>query len=225
MLFQLLIRIEYSNLLGCCKISQQTGKTQSIPFPIPNMPHLKTLKSIADYLDVEEVNKLKKVNKVLTKVNENDDLNVINEQKPPGYKIITLNYEAKIHHCDDTKFDSDKNIVNPTTEPDCVNYFRYKKTVNTKNEPICEITNKIIGDIKIDNTIDVLKLNATNLCTDRVSAYEAGERYVNDLIENNLINSEEDVKDYIENEVYAKTDDKLDPFCFVTASVVWNSFL
>jgi hypothetical protein len=33
------------------------------------------------------------------------------------------------------------------------------------------------------------------------------------------------VEDYIEHEIYAKANGKLTPFCFVTASVVWNHFL
>lgn len=218
------LTLEYINLLGCCKISQQSGKILTTDYPIAEKPHLKTLKSIADYLDIT-VENLKKNNSVLRKINENDDLEDVNRQKPIGYKIINLDYEADIHHCDDTKFDSIEPIINPVTEPDCEDYFRYTKTVNNKNEPICLIKNKITSSIQIENTIKILNLNATNLCTDRVSAYEVGERYVNDLIENNLIQSKEDVNSYIENEVYAKTDDKLDPFCFVTASVVWNSFL
>jgi hypothetical protein len=211
-------------------MSQQTGKTQTIAFPIPTLPHLKTLKSIADYLDIT-IDNLKENNRVLRKTNPNDDLDVLNNQKPAGYKIIELAFEANIHHCDDTKFDNIEDIVNPTIEADCEHYFRYTQSVSSKNEPICEINNKNVLDSRVNNTIKILNLNATNLCKERVLPYETAQNFVADLtliLESNLDMSNEDIRHLIENtleDIYAKTEDKLEPFCFVTASVVWNSFL
>jgi uncharacterized protein (TIGR02646 family) len=71
------LTLEYSNLLGCCKISQQSGKILSIDFPIPTKPHLKTLESITEYLDIT-IDNLKQNNRVLRKINGNDDLDAIN---------------------------------------------------------------------------------------------------------------------------------------------------
>jgi hypothetical protein len=125
------LTLEYSNLLGCCKISQLEGVFQTIPFPIETQPHLKTLNDIADYLNVT-IEHLKKNSRVLRKVNETADLDAINNQKPEGHKI-TISYKANIHHCDDTKFDRTDAIVNPITEVNCEQYFRYTLSKNPKN--------------------------------------------------------------------------------------------
>ena len=132
--------LEYSNLLGCCKISQQEGKLQTIPFPIEGQPNLKTLNDIADYFNIT-IEHLKKNSRILRKIDGNDDLDIINNRKPEGHKIV-ISYKDNIHHCDDTKFNRTEDIVNPTTEENCERFFRYTQSMSHKNEPICEIHSK-----------------------------------------------------------------------------------
>ena len=220
------LTLEYNNMLGCCKISQQTGKEQETVFPLPNALSLKFLQEIADALGVT-IENLKENNRGFRKFDALTNLEEVNYQKPVGYEIKKLFYKANIHHCDDTKWANIEPIVNPTTEIDCERYFGYNKSTNRQNIPICEIVSKNQVDSRVEKTIEILNLNATNLCTQRVEAYEAGEKLVDAILLNqpDLIQSAEDVEDIIRSDIYQKTDDKLDPFCFVTASVVWNSFL
>ena len=219
------LTLNYTNLLGCCKISQQTGKEQTIAFPIPEAPHLKILQDIVDYLEIT-IENLKENNKGFKKMMVSTDLEIVNSQKPAGHEIKALIYKANIHHCDDTKFDDESVIINPTENADCENYFGYDKGLNTKNEPISKVFCKTIAHQQVvENTIDILNLNATNLCLKRVEAYEAGVLFVNLLLEQpELVESIEAIETLIQEDIYQINDDKLEPFCFVIASVVRSSF-
>jgi hypothetical protein len=213
--------LEYNNLLGCCKMSQKTGKVQTIEFPVPDHPHLKTLQDIADYLAVT-IENLQKNNRPLKKLNAKRDLELENSKKTSEHIIKKIDYEANIHHCDDTKARSSEIIINPVKE-DCERGFTYKEGKNSKREPICEIIPKKITEYEWENTIRILNLNADNLCKERVSAYKAGQNYV-DLLLNSIDIDIEAIEAILKNDVYATTDNKLEPFCFVTASIIRDSF-
>jgi hypothetical protein len=63
----------------------------------------------------------------------------------------------------------------------------------------------------------------------RQLAYKKGEQKVKEIqsIMDDLETNEERIyvlKNIIEEDIYAKKEGKLDPFCFVTASILWNAF-
>jgi hypothetical protein len=131
-------------------------------------------------------------------------------------------------HCDTAKGDKIDKIVNPSMQEDCENWFIYSQEGNTTKIKVESY--KGVNSELVNKTIDVLKLNIDSLTSNsfRYRAYLQGNNKVMEL-QNEIFESNEYkeafVKDYIENEVYARTDDKLDPFCFVTASIVWNLFI
>jgi hypothetical protein len=134
---------------------------------------------------------------------------------------------TKAPHCDTAKSDKKDKIVNPSMQKGCEYWFIYDQEENTtkiKVEPRKDVDSELVN-----KTIDVLKLNINSLTSNgfRYLAHSKGHSKVMEL-QNQPFETDEYkeafIKDYIENEVYAKTDDKLDPFCFVTASVVWNFF-
>jgi uncharacterized protein (TIGR02646 family) len=214
------LTLRYTNLFGCCKLSQDGRNEKTEDFPIKDKPELRKLGEIADWFDVE-IDNIKRDNPWLKNYDENTDLVFENNRKPDNYKINKLIFRGSIHHCDDTKLgDTEKEIIDPTQE-DCEKYFTYEEVKYKSGKLGCGIYNPIDDGI-VKDTIDILKLNAPNLCEKRLKAFQTGYEDA-DLYGNAGFNIEQ-IEEIIENDIYKKKEGKFDEFCFVRASVIRSFF-
>lgn len=210
---------QYQNLLASCEGGKITSYSIGQTVELLNGDKV-VINSIADVVKVLNQKLLGITKEIIENYSKNKGRTF-----GKGDKI----YFPNPPHCDTAKGDKINQIVNPTIHVGCENWFIYEEKENTEIE-----IKPHYGENKklVDETIKVLELNAGALKGNRhrLSAFQKGNGKVSEMTE--LINSIDDyetkeayIKDYIENEVYAKTEDKLETFCFVTASVVWNSFL
>jgi uncharacterized protein (TIGR02646 family) len=208
----------YSNLFASCEGGKIISYSIGQKIELQNGDKIE-IKSIADVVTVLKQNL--------------PNITIEDIEKHPKNKGKAFLKGDKIYfpnppHCDTSKSDKIDEIVNPSVHEGCEYWFIYSQEENTTKIKVEPLKNIHSGLVK--KTIDVLELNVNTLTSDRFRylAFTKGNNKVIEL-QNETFESDEDkeafIKDYIENEVYARTDYKLDPFCFVTASVVWHSFL
>lgn len=208
----------YSNLLASCEGGKTTSFSIGQKVELQNGDKIE-IKGIADVVKILKQNL--------------PNVTIEDIEKYPKNKGKTFGKGDKIYfpnppHCDTAKSDRIDKIINPSIQEDCEYWFVYSQEENTTKIKVEPLKGKNLELAK--KTIDVLKLNVDTLTSNsfRYLAFTKGNNKVMEL-QNEIFETDEYketfIKDYIENEVYAKTDDKLDPFCFVTASVVWHSFL
>lgn len=214
------LTLDYKNLLGNCNQTEPQKRIQE--FPIPGNDSIETIQEIADYLDIE-IEEFKKLNPALKRLNPEDSLKNFNSSKPPKGQKTQLFYSVNIHHCNTFKLSNETPIINPTEDVNCELRFRYEREILKNGDPICKILPAESNSLAAD-TISVLNLNASNLASKRLVAFEKGERLIDDYCimledEHNNISLND-----VLNDVYQATDERLDPFCFVTASVLRDFF-
>jgi uncharacterized protein (TIGR02646 family) len=210
---------QYSNLFAAC----EGGKEE--PFSIGQSVKLQN----------GEIIEIKGFEDVITVLNQSlenitiEDIKNHSENEKKELKKGDKIYYPNPPHCDSSKGDKQDIIINPTIQIGCEYWFTYKSRLGTTQiEVIPQGKNQAL----VLKTIDLLKLNVDTLANNKHRNYalKKGQERISVLAD--TINAIEDydiktavVQDYIENEVYIKIDNKLDPFCFVTASIVWNYFL
>lgn len=183
------------------------------------------LGEIAEWLDID-IENIKTYTYLPRKYNKNTDLSFENSRKPEAHKITNLTFKANIHHCDDTKGSEPKSIISPT-DADCERYFQYEKVKYKTGRVGCEIYIPNEGGI-IKDTIEILNLNATNLCKDRLNAFREGTTTGQQHFDAGY--DALTVEEIILNDIYKKKEDnkdgklKFDAFCFVKASIIRSYF-
>ena len=199
------LTLMYSNLLGCCKMSQpQIVKLEDVKCSP------KTFRNIAEELAIDITDFRDK-----KEFGDDDDLELL------GAKIM-FNRGIPVH-CDDGKEDRLRKIgwqeqtetvedyvINPTKSVDCESYFEY---ITDDTGIFCEIKAKENLPItqRAKNTIYVFELNTEYLRKARTDAVKRVQTLRNSQ---KLGSDSEDIL----NEIYSlDSDGKLTPFCFVTA--------
>jgi RNA polymerase-binding transcription factor DksA len=154
-------------------------------------------------------------------------------QNHPKNKNRTFGKGDKIYfpnppHCDTAKGNKSDEIVNPSMQKDCEYWFYYLSDalLNVRVEAYEGIQKDLV-----EKTISLLNLDERPLITNRFRrlAYDKGQQKVDALqpiIDAAETNEERKdiLKNIIEEDIYAKKEGKLEPFCFVTASILWNAF-
>ncbi len=206
---------QYSNLMGCCEGGKVTSYSLGQNVILTNGTIIE-IKEISDIVEILKQNL--------------PNITIEGIKKHPKNKGRTFGKGDKVYfpnppHCDTAKGDKEDEIVNPSIQEGCEYWFIYYEEGNTTKVKVESRKDKDVDTKLVDDTINLLKLNIDSLTSNRFRylAYANGIDKVNELQEQTF--DDEFIKDYIENEVYDKTDDKLTPFCFVTASVIWNSFI
>jgi uncharacterized protein (TIGR02646 family) len=201
------IVLSYDNLLGTCKMSQY----KSIKVALSSVQsNPKTFKNIALELGIDTDDFTGK-----GKINDEADL--------VAFNISEVKYREIPLHCDDIKEERliklgwkgdtesvEQHIINPAKSVDCADYFEYTMD---DTDVFCEIKAKehLPSTQKAKNSIAVFELNTEYLQKARKDAKEIVKTLRKSL------NMGLDAEDIL-NEIYSlDKDDKLTPFCFVTA--------
>ena len=203
---------DYTNLLASCEGGKIAYYSFNQKVTLEN-GQIVNVKTFDDVLTILSEQGYDLSVEILKQHSKNKSIN-----KKTKYESGDKFYFPNPPHCDTAKGHKRDAIINPSKVADCEFLFIYKASI--EKGIICEGKNDLA-----QKTIGILELNTDNLANNihRISAYDEAIKTMDELLGQLEIDDiRNDIHNIIQTSFYTKENDKLIPFCGVTASVLYN---